>query len=268
VRVPIPFELGYLFKSLPEAIWNVAQGDEKASKAAAGIGKLLAQTNPFALPQAVKPLTEAILGKSFYGGDIESVREKGVLATDRYRDSSTEIAKLIGSVTGEAGVSAITIDHLIRGYTGPLGIALMSLANPILSPSERSDIATPSAKPSKLPFIGGLFQPVQGRGTIDEAYDRMEELKQIKGTFNSMVEKGQRAEAKEFAQRYSTELALATTSGQVQKALGEMAKQERAIRASPNLTTEQKDAQLEKLDKLKTNYARKFIEVADRTKPQ
>jgi hypothetical protein len=54
----------------------------------------------------------------------------------------------------------------------------------------------------------------------------------------------------------------------VQKALGEMAKQERAIRASPNLTTEQKDAQLEKLDKLKTNYARKFIEVADRTKPQ
>jgi hypothetical protein len=63
-------------------------------------------------------------------------------------------------------------------------------------------------------------------------------------------------------------LALATTSGQVQKALGEMAKQERMIRASPNMTTEQKDAQLEKLDKLKTNYARKFIEVADRTKPQ
>jgi len=268
VRVPIPFELGYLFKSLPEAIWNVAQGDEKASKAAAGIGKLLAQTNPFALPQAVKPLTEAILGKSFYGGDIESVREKGVLATDRYRDSSTEIAKLIGSVTGEAGVSAITIDHLIRGYTGPLGIALMSLANPILSPSERAEVAKPSTKPSKLPFIGGLFQPVEGRGTIDEAYDRMEELKQIKGTFNSMIEKGQRAEAREFAQRYSTELALATTSGQVQKALGEMAKQERAIRASTNMTTEQKDAQLEKLDKLKTNYARKFIEVADRTKPQ
>lgn len=268
VRVPIPFELGYLFKSLPEAIWNVAQGDEKASKAAAGIGKLLAQSNPFALPQAVKPLTEAILGKSFYGGDIESVREKGVLATDRYRDSSTEIAKLIGRVTGEAGVSAITIDHLIRGYTGPLGIALMSLANPILSPSERQEVAAPSTKPSKLPFIGGLFQPVEGRGTIDEAYDRMEELKQIKGTFNSMLEKGQRAEAKEFAQRYSTELALATTSGQVQKALGEMAKQERAIRASPNLTTEQKDAQLEKLDKMKTNYARKFIEVADRTKPQ
>jgi hypothetical protein len=268
VRVPIPFELGYLFKSLPEAIWNVAQGDEKASKAAAGIGKLLAQSNPFALPQAVKPLTEAILGKSFYGGDIESVREKGVLATDRYRDSSTEIAKLIGRVTGEAGVSAITIDHLIRGYTGPLGIALMSLANPILSPSERQEVAAPSTKLSKLPFFGGLFQPVEGRGTLDEAYDRMEELKQIKGTFNSMVEKGQRAEAKEFAQRYSTELALATTSGQVQKALGEMAKQERAIRASPNLTTEQKDAQLEKLDKMKTNYARKFIEVADRTKPQ
>jgi hypothetical protein len=268
VRVPVPFELGYAFKSLPEAVWNVLRGDEKASKAAVGIVKLFAQSNPLAMPQAIKPLTEAILGKSFYGGDIESVREKGVLATDRYRDSSTEIAKLIGRVTGEANVSALTIDHLIRGYTGPLGIALLSLANPILSPSERSDIAAPTTKPSKRPFIGGIFQPVEGRGTIDEAYDRMEELKQIKGTYNGMVEKGQRAEAREFAQRYSTELAMATTSGQVQKALGEMAKQERMIRASPNMTTEQKDAQLEKLDKLKTNYARKFIEVADRTKPQ
>ena len=269
IRVPIPFELGYLFKALPEALYNVAMNDEKASKAMGGMYKLLEQSNPFSLPQAVKPLTEAVLGKSFYGGDIESERErKSLLPADRYRDTTTELSKLLGQVTGKAGVSPIVLDHLIRGYTGPLGIALVQLANPILNTEMKANVAEPTLKASKMPFIGGLFQPVEGRGTLDEAYDRMTEIQQTKGTYNDMVAKGNRAEAKAFAQEHAAMLSMASTSGSVQKYLGEIAKRERMIRASPTLTTEQKDAQLERLDQMKTAYARKFIALADRTTPQ
>jgi len=267
LRVPIPFELGYLFKALPEAVYNLAAGDEKASDAAKGIGKLLGQSNPFALPQAVKPLTEVVLGSSFFSGDIESEREKNVLATDRYRDSSTEVSKLLGSVTGNVGLSPIKIDYLIRGYTGGLGIALVQLANPLLNTEAEAGVEKPSMKPSKIPFIGGLFQPVEGRGTLDSAYDKMLEIQQVKGTYNDLIEKGKRAEAQAFAQQYSNQLALASTSGSVQKALGEMAKQERFIRNS-KMTTEQKDAALERLDKMKVAYARQFISLADRTTPR
>jgi len=267
LRIPIPFELGYLFKALPEAVYNLAAGDEKASDAAKGIGKLLGQSNPFALPQAVKPLTEVVLGSSFFSGDIESEREKNVLATDRYRDSSTEVSKLLGSVTGNVGLSPIKIDYLIRGYTGGLGIALVQLANPLLNTEAEAGVEKPSMKPSKIPFIGGLFQPVEGRGTLDSAYDKMLEIQQVKGTYNDLIEKGKRAEAQAFAQQYSNQLALASTSGSVQKALGEMAKQERFIRNS-KMTTEQKDAALERLDKMKVAYARQFISLADRTTPR
>jgi hypothetical protein len=267
LRIPIPFELGYLFKALPEAVYNLAAGDEKASDAVKGIGKLLGQSNPFALPQAVKPLTEVVLGSSFFGGDIESDREKNVLATDRYRDSSTEVSKLLGSVTGNVGLSPIKIDYLIRGYTGGLGIALVQLANPLLNTEAEAGVEKPSMKPSKIPFIGGLFQPVEGRGTLDSAYDKMLEIQQIKGTYNDLITKGKRGEAQAFAQQYSNQLALASTSGSVQKALGEMAKQERFIRNS-KMTTEQKDAALERLDKMKVAYARQFISLADRTTPR
>jgi hypothetical protein len=267
LRIPIPFELGYLFKALPEAVYNLAAGDEKASDAVKGIGKLLGQSNPFALPQAVKPLTEVVLGSSFFGGDIESDREKNVLATDRYRDSSTEVSKLLGSVTGNVGLSPIKIDYLIRGYTGGLGIALVQLANPLLNTEAEAGVEKPSMKPSKIPFIGGLFQPVEGRGTLDSAYDKMLEIQQVKGTYNKLIESGKRAEAQAFAQQYSNQLALASTSGSVQKALGEMAKQERFIRNS-KMTTEQKDAALERLDKMKVAYARQFISLADRTTPR
>jgi len=263
VRVPMPFEMGFLFKALPEAIWNVAAQDEKASKAMSGLFKLAQQTNPFSLPQAVKPLTEAVLGKSFYGGDIESAREKSELATQRYRESSTELAKVIGSVTGKVGVSPITIDYLIRGYTGGLGIAIVQLANPLLTPDTKAEIAQPTTKASKMPFIGGLFQPVEGRGTLDEAYDRMQEIQQTKGTYNRMLERGEQAEAKQFAQEYSNKLAAASISGSVQKRLGDLAKMERRVTADPKLTTEEKDAKLAQIDKAKMALARQFLAATD-----
>ena len=262
VRVPIPFEMGFLFKALPEAVYNMAVNDEKAGKAMGGLFKLAQQTNPFSLPQAVKPLTEAVLGKSFYGGDIESAREKSELATDRYRESTTELAKVIGAVTGQVGVSPITIDYLIRGYTGGLGIALIQLANPLLASDTKAEVAQPTTKVSKMPFIGGLFQPTEGRGTLDEAYDRMQEIQQTKGTFNKLIEEGKRAEAKEFAQEYANTLASMSISGAVQKRLGDLAKVERQIRANPKLTTEEKDARLEQLDKAKMAIARQFLAVS------
>lgn len=259
VRVPMPFEMGFLFKALPEAVINTAFQDEKAGKAMDGVRKLALQSNPFSLPQAVKPLTEAYLGKSFFGGDIESQREKNLLPTERYRDSSTELAKTIGSVTGNVGISPITIDYLIRGYTAGLGIAVVQLANPLLASDTKAEIAQPSTKPSKMPFIGGLFQPVEGRGTLDEAYDRMQEIQQTKGTFNKLVEEGKTAEARAFAQEYSNKLAAMSVSGSIQKRLGDLAKMERQIRANPTLTTEQKDLRLEQIDKAKTAIARQFL---------
>ena len=275
LKIPVPFELGYLFKSLPEAVFNLAAGDEKAKPAIGGMLTLINQSNPFQLPAAIKPVTEVALGKSFFGGDIESAREKKILPSERVRDTTTEAAKLmaqltgneeIRKLTGREGVSAISLDHLIRGYTGSLGIALVQLANPLLNMEMSSDVAKPTKPLSKEPFIGGLFQPVQGRGTLDEAYNQMEYVQQIKGTFDDMVAKGKTAEARSFIQDHIGEMSLVSISGAVQKQLGELAKQERMIRASPTLSTERKDELLEKLDQIKTKIARGSMAVYEKTK--
>jgi hypothetical protein len=277
VRVPIPFELGYLFKALPEALWDMASNDEKASKAVGGWLKLVAQTNPFSLPQAIKPLTEVYLGTSFFGGAIESQREQKMLAGERARESTTEFAKLLGSITGsetikqitgKEGLSPIGIDYLIRGYTGGLGIGIVQLANPILNMEMKEDVAKPTLKASKTPFIGGLFQPVEGRGTLDEAYDMMNNIQQTKGSFNRLMEQGKAAEAKAFAQEHAETLALASVSGSVQQKLGDFAKMRRQIEAAPKLTTEQKDEMLARIDKAQTEYARGFIKAVDKTTRQ
>jgi hypothetical protein len=277
VRVPIPFELGYLFKALPEALWDMASNDEKASKAVGGWLTLVAQTNPFALPQAIKPLTEVYLGTSFFGGAIESQRESKMLAGERARESTSEFAKLLGSITGsetvkqitgKEGLSPIGIDYLIRGYTGGLGLGIVQLANPILNMEMKEDVAKPTLKASKTPFIGGLFQPVEGRGTLDEAYDRMLDIQQTKGSFNRLVEQGKTAEARAFAQEHAEALGAASVSGSVQQKLGEFSKYRRQVTEAPRLTTEQKDELLARIDKAQTEYARAFLKAVDKTTRQ
>ena len=267
MKIPIPFELGYLFKALPEAVFNTAAEDERASDITKGMGKLVALSNPFALPAAIKPLTEVVLGKSFFGGDIESKRELNTMMPgERYRDSTTEFAKMLGGVTGDAGLTPIKIDYLIRGYTGALGVAITSLANPILN-TEASAVEKPTMKTSKMPFIGGLFQPVEGRGTLDAAYERMLEIEQVQGTFDRLVESGKKEEAKAFVEQYKNKLALASLSVSVQNDLGEFAKLRRLILDS-NKTTAEKDVLLEKIDAAQYKMASKFLSVTGETRPQ
>lgn len=266
LRIPVPFELGYLFKSLPEAVYNMAAEDKRNEDITKGMSKLVMLSNPFSLPQAVKPLTEVYLGKSFFGGDIESQREiHGMVPTERYREGTTEVAKMIGSITGDAGLTPIKLDYLTRGYTGSLGIALVSLANPLLN-SESAE--KPTTKTSKLPFVGGLFQPVEGRGTLDAAYERMLEVQQAKGTYDRLMQEGKRQEAAEFRDEYINRISAASVSGSVQQKLGELAKMKRQIVASPNLSTERKDEILKRIETAQNTLAENFLRATDRTTPR
>jgi hypothetical protein len=267
MRVPIPFEFGYIFKSLFEAVYNTAAEDERNQDIIKGMSKLLAQSNPFALPAAIKPATEVVLGKSFFGGDIESMREKtSMMPGERYREGTTEIAKMLGSVTGDAGLTPIKIDYLIRGYTGALGIAIASLANPILN-TEVSAVEKPTMKTSKTPFIGGLFQPVEGRGTLDAAYERMLEIEQAQGTYERLRDSGKKEEAEAFLEKYRNKVVAASLSGQVRQQLGELAKLRRQVLDSSR-TTAEKDELLDKLDERQYETARRFLSFTGETRPQ
>jgi hypothetical protein len=266
-KVPIPFELGYLFKSLPEAVFNMAADDERSSDITKGMGKLVALSNPLGMPQAVKPVVELYLGKSFFGGDIESQREqKTMLPTERMRGSTTEVAKLLGSITGDAGITPIGWDHLTRGYTGGLGVALVSLANPILN-MEASAAEKPSKKMHETPFIGGLFQPVEGRGTLDAAYERMLEIQQAKGTFERLLMEGKREEAKEFLEQYRNKIAASSVSGAVQQQLGTLAAARRQVISMPNMSQEKKDELLKRIDDAQYKMSRRFLDVTGETTP-
>jgi hypothetical protein len=265
LKIPIPYEAGLLFKALPEAILDAAMRDTKAKEAALGMGKLILQSTPGVIPIGGKPLIEAFYGQTAFG-PIESAREKQLQAAMRYRETTSEIAKVMGSATGVAGVSPLMLEHLVRGYTGSMGIAAMHMLDPLLRSSSAGQ--KPSLSAAQLPFVGGLFQKEEGRWLIDRAYDRMDEVVQAQKTFEDLIARGQGAEARAFAQKFSNKLALADDAGNLRKEMGELYSMERAIRVNPNLTTEQKDLRIAQLKKLQNKMAEQFTAAVDRTTPQ
>ena len=262
IKIPIPYEVGFLLKALPEAMINTAFGDEKAKPALSALWKTLGQSVPLDIPQALKPALEVRLGSSLFSGDIESPHEKEILPQYRYRTNSTELSKMLGGV---AGLSPIQIDYLIRGYTGGVGMAITQMANVFLRAPEAENVARPTTKLSEVPLFGSLFQTTEGRGALDATYKLIEEIQQYKGAYNKLIQDGKPEEAMQFANENASVLAASSMAGYMKKTLGEMSKQARMIKSDPKMTTEQKDAALENLYISQLAQSRNFLKNAERT---
>jgi hypothetical protein len=265
VRVPIPFELGYVFKAIPEAVFNTMMTDknkelhaEQAKEAALFIAKqMIPGGSSYGIPQAVKPMLEVMMNKSLYNdAPIESVSEGQLLPEFRYRDNTSDLAKEIGE---HAGVSPLKVEHLIRGYTASMGLALVQALSFSSGPEKAA------RRTSDMPVFGPLFQPNDAQGIINNVYQRVQHLEQVKKTFDDMVAKGDGAAARAFIQENMTELVQADAAGDFKKIMGELSAMEKAVKADPKMPADEKRRLLDMLRQRKIETAKTVRAFLDKT---
>ena len=270
LKLPIPFEIGYLFKALPEAIYNSMvneHGGEEAVKAfntillslipggsnmptfAYGEYKL---AFPMPLPQAVKPLVEFSLGKSFYTGrDLLSEQEKKLSPEAQFRQDTTDIAKMFG----QFGMSPILVENLIRSYTTALPLAL---GQAILTGTGAVDSTGPeraTLRASESKIYGSLFQPEDAGAIIDRVYRRMDKFEKAKATYDNFIARGYYDKAEETLNKFTTEIALAETATKFQNEMSKATKMEVAVRAS-DMPPDEKRQLLKEIRQQKIEYAK------------
>ena len=267
IRVPVPFEIGYIFKSLPEAIVNTMASENGSEEAYKAFKNIAIQTVPggssLFLPAALKPVIENVANYSFYTGrGIETKAEQMQLAENRFRDNTSEAAKMLGKAMG---VSPIKVENLIRGYTGGMGVALMQSLNLAMPTSGSPEQA--AKRLSDAAVIGPLFQPADAGGIVNATYERVNELLQYKKTFDDMVKDGRMADAKAFIQEHANEMAGSAVAGNAQQQLGKITQAINAVKAS-SLSPEQKREQLDKLQAIRIKIASSMRGVLDKTTPQ
>jgi len=133
--IPLRADIFALPKVLAEHTYLLLtdNGYEDGAKLRSSMASLLANSifSPTPVPQAIKPLTEAIINYDFFQqkplvGVFQQKKELG----RQFEDSTSEFSKLLGK-TGF--VSPIIADHLIRGMFGSFGGLFMYATNPILA---------------------------------------------------------------------------------------------------------------------------------------
>jgi hypothetical protein len=267
IRLPIPFEIGYIFKALPEALFNSMANEHGGEEATKALKQILLQTIPggtsYGIPQAMKPAIEAGLGKSFYTGrDILSAHEKLLSPEAQYRENTSELSKFVGRV---AGVSPIVMDELIKGYTGTMGLAFVQAVSSPFNSGGSPEQAY--KRMSEMPVVGGVFQPNDAGGIINNVYETMQDFAKTKASVDDFIERGEKAKAMDLLQRTGNEYAMGEIAHSFTREMGELTKFERAIRAS-DMSPEEKRAKLDDVRQMKIMYAATMREAVDKTKLQ
>jgi hypothetical protein len=267
LRIPVPFEIGYIFKGIPEAVVNIMRNERGGEEAYEAFKQIAIQTVPggssLFLPAGIKPIIETAAGYSFFTGRrLESKAEEMMLPEFRFRDNTSELAKYIGSA---AGVSPIKIENLVRGYTGGMGVALMQTFN-FAAPTGGSPEKA-AKRLSDTPLVGGLFQPNDAGGIINATYDRMEDILQVKRSYDDLIKDGRTSQALELLQSRTMEIAAASTAGNAKAQLAKITQAMNAVKAS-NMSAAEKREQLDKLQKIRIMIAQSVRGVLDKTTRQ
>lgn len=258
IKVPAPFEFGYAFKALPEAVYGMMFKGKDGKDFKDFLVQASINSVPFGIPQAAKPSIEAFTDYSFYSGrSIQSKQEQGMLPGYRERPQTTEISKIFGKAAPEY-VSPVMVDYLARGYGGGLTLALMSVLNPFLAPT--SQVAAPEKMPSQYPLIGGFFQPNDAMGLVNSAYETATRIQQASKTFDSIAATGDAAKATAFAKKYASEIAMETEAGALVREMGELNKAEKAVRSAPDkvMSPADKTERLKEIRAAKIKLAENF----------
>jgi hypothetical protein len=267
VRLPIPFEIGYIFKALPEALYNSMVNDHGKEEAVQAFTSILKQLIPggssYGIPQAMRPAIEAGLGKSFYTGrDILSASEKDLLPEYQFRENTSEVSKTVGRI---AGVSPIIMDSLVQGYTGAMGLAFVQAVGLGLTKSEGPEAAV--KRLSNIPVVGSAFQPNDAGAIITRVYDRMNEFKKVEKSVDNLINRGYKADALELLSTRGNEYAMAEVADYYTSTMRELTQYENAIKASA-ASPEQKRQQLDEIRKMKTRFATTVEQATDKSIPQ
>jgi hypothetical protein len=267
MRIPIPFELGFLFKAIPEAAMDAMRGElnEKEWDALRG---LMVDAIPggmnYGIPQIAKPAIELATNHSFFTDrPIESAAMRAVDPQERYGINTTELAKRLSSMSGGV-LSPIQLEYLVRGYLGGIPIAIASLTNELFATDDAS--TRPARRLGQTPLVGSLFQDEDALGAVDTAYAKAQAIEQAGRTLDKLGKEGRIADAQRYIDTYSNVLAAEPMARKFKQHMSRLRDADAAVRQS-SMSPEQKRDELRRLDQLRNQLARTFTEALARVRP-
>jgi len=244
IRIPIPFEVGLLFKTLPERIMRLSDGTDTFRDARQSAARAVTSTLAFnPIPQAVLPIAEIYTNYDTFTGRsiVPPYMDQRMAAEYQSRFGTNELARMLGEATG---ISPIKIDHLLNGYFGSIGTYTLDAIDSVLRDNDR---AYPARDIYEYPFIRRFFADANQPGLQSQFYDLSREVDKVTNTIRELKKDGRTDELNAYIMENQNLIAVKRNVAQLNKVMEKYRKQKDAVLKSP-LDPEVKKEIVDQLD--------------------
>ena len=183
IRIPIPFEVGTLFKTIPERIYHLTTGHDTPKDFQHSMTRAITSTfgiNP--VPQAALPVVETMTNYSFFTGRPIIGQNMANIAPEFQSNAGTSKTAI---AMGQAlGMSPIKIDHIFQGYTGAMGTYASNLIDSVINVN--SDNPSASKRFEQTPVLKRFLIDPQAKGKVSAYYELKDQVDTVVRTINML----------------------------------------------------------------------------------
>lgn len=241
IRIPIPFEVGTVFKVIPERMLEYAFGSDTGKDLADSMKRSLISTFAFnPIPQTVLPIVEARTNYSFFtmrpivGQGMENVAKEYQVAP-----GTSESAKKLGKLLGQ---SPIVLDHIMQGYTGSMGMYAVDLLDAILFSNDSSP--KPAKRFEQMPVIKRFAVDKEAKGTVTSYYELKNSVDEVVRTINLMERTGNAEDMADYIEKNAPLFGMRNYISSVEKQMKIMRETSMQIRSSDMPAEDKRDSLL------------------------
>ena len=201
IKIPIPFEIGVLFKVIPERIMAYHYGTDTGKDLLESAARNIVSTFAFnPVPQAIIPFVETATNYSFFTGreivprelkDVSPEFQTNAGTSGLAKRISSGLADILPSGLKEKALSPIQIDHIVNGYTGTLGMYASSMLNSVFDRS--TDPTRADLRLEQMPVLRRILIDKEAKGNATAYYDLKHSTDTMVRTIN-LLEKTQNFE--------------------------------------------------------------------------
>jgi hypothetical protein len=259
-KIPIPFELGVIFKVIPERILEYYWGLDTSKDVRDAVMRNLVSTFKLSpVPQAIAPAVENSLDLNFFTWKPILPRgQEDVAPAFQTKTNTTLLAQKLGK---ELNYPPVKIDNLIRGYFGAMGMYAADVVDAVIR-TER-DPAPVAKNIEKYPVLRRFIVDRNSTGNIEALYDLKGQVDQIVKTTNELQKYGKMDDLTDYLKGKENLPKTQKVLDNIQKDVNDLNKMKRFIVQAPieHMTPEQKRDQINAITQSEIFLTRKMREL-------
>lgn len=232
MKLPIPFEIGILFKVIPERLLEMAKGEDTPRDFVQSMTRQVKSTLGVNLPQTMLPLYEAYVSNndSFTGRPVIPTYMENLLPEQQ---QSFYTNQAIAKAAEAVGMSPMKAEHVISGYMPGVGAYFLQALDSTVREFQGPEMAKPALQWFQYPVVKRFFTTANQPGLQNQFYDLKDQVDGITQTMNKLEEQGRYEELAVFYAKNGHKFDMRSDLNALERQIGRLRDERKIIEQMP-----------------------------------